>query len=1226
MVKKNNQRKSNNRKLSGSKTRSKRVTIQNLPAETVKKYGDFKFKKIAKFFAKRYKDVKPDSRTTNFDDRAIDYLIDLRNRIRDEDVKRVNQYVAKKFYDGFIKSRSDSIKLTNNAVHETKTIRSRIDGTIYDRKVTNYLGIGFIMEFIKMFKQREGKSLILRVNHSLDDQDPTIFKSYYTVNEKLMKKLKKEYEGEGGYDEYKDVFESSGYISSIKVYYYERDNKNYKREGGFFKYKIKSDPNLNRLIKILKRYQIYDENYFESRGTEVNDENCLIHALELSGVEESKLTDLKLKCKSSMIPITEIKKFAEKNDLKIIVSTCKRNENLVYGKGEKIINLALVDDHYFIRDENIDFSIYSIKNYEKVKDQKEWWKITEGRKKGDKVYYERRPHKNNSFKLVCELIKTDLVERLRLDESTMCVPQIKKVGDALFDLNNNDDEYKKRNESRKLKDEDELYKMKVKSFNSMAAGVKNKEFVNNLKKLIFTDNKFNKHTINIPFDFETTTDGSAHKPYMISYGILENDEQIIKTKTKTGEDCGKKMLMDIAHHLLVYLNKKLGNLISLDFKGRKLLTGVLNRFFVITLIAHNITYDIQFLIKHVKDYNPIYRASNKICGGNMRFYGITLNLKDTYAITDCALGKFGEFFKFDIEKEILPYGIYTNKNIEKEYVSINKALKFLKDSDHDQFKRNIKKLKLHNPKNKDQYDHMEYAKYYCERDVEVMMKGYKTFKQWCKNDFNIDLDNFLTISSIADEILTSEGCYDGCYNINGIARYFIQKTNAGGRCMTRQNKKYNITDELNDFDGVSLYPSAINRLANELGGYLKGKPKMLEKNMLNLKQLNKFDGYFVTIKIKIDKLRKERDFPILSYVNDKGIRTYTNKVPKDNNFQVNKITLEDLMKFHDLREKDFEITEGYYFDEGRNSKCGDTIKKLFELRIKHKSDKNPIQALYKLCMNASYGKTIMKEQNDKIDFFNDKDSAYKFINRNYNNIKEFSKIYDCDKFIVKSVKAINDHFNASHIGSEILSMSKRIMNEVMCLAEDLGINIYYQDTDSMHIENDKIELLSKKFKKLYGRELIGKNMGQFHCDFESLFKDGKELKPLHTIKSIFLGKKAYMDVVKYEDGSTNNHFRMKGIPQDIVKIKAKEDFEGDVYKLYDYLHKGNPVTFDLLSNNKVRFKLETGKVMNVGEFVRTLLFIKDESEDDKIEEDPELVEEMINEIVNDDICALLLEI
>ena len=62
------------------------------------------------------------------------------------------------------------------------------------------------------------------------------------------------------------------------------------------------------------------------------------------------------------------------------------------------------------------------------------------------------------------------------------------------------------------------------------------------------------------------------------------------------------------------------------------------------------------------------------------------------------------------------------------------------------------------------------------------------------------------------------------------------------------------------------------------------------------------------------------------------------------------------------------------------------------------------------------------------------------------------------------------------------------MNEVMCLAEDLNIKIYYQDTDSMHIEKDKLELLNNKFKLIYGRDLIGKNLGQFHNDFDEFDK------------------------------------------------------------------------------------------------------------------------------------------
>lgn len=49
------------------------------------------------------------------------------------------------------------------------------------------------------------------------------------------------------------------------------------------------------------------------------------------------------------------------------------------------------------------------------------------------------------------------------------------------------------------------------------------------------------------------------------------------------------------------------------------------------------------------------------------------------------------------------------------------------------------------------------------------------------------------------------------------------------------------------------------------------------------------------------------------------------------------------------------------------------------------------------------------------------------------------------------------------------------MNEVCCLAEDLGIEIYYTDTDSMHIEMEKLDILAKEFEKIYGRKLVGKD-------------------------------------------------------------------------------------------------------------------------------------------------------
>ena len=58
------------------------------------------------------------------------------------------------------------------------------------------------------------------------------------------------------------------------------------------------------------------------------------------------------------------------------------------------------------------------------------------------------------------------------------------------------------------------------------------------------------------------------------------------------------------------------------------------------------------------------------------------------------------------------------------------------------------------------------------------------------------------------------------------------------------------------------------------------------------------------------------------------------------------------------------------------------------------------------------------------------------------------------------------------------------MNEVMTLAEDEGLNIWYQDTDSMHINYEEVELLALAFKSKCNRYLIGEDMSQFHIDFD----------------------------------------------------------------------------------------------------------------------------------------------
>ena len=133
------------------------------------------------------------------------------------------------------------------------------------------------------------------------------------------------------------------------------------------------------------------------------------------------------------------------------------------------------------------------------------------------------------------------------------------------------------------------------------------------------------------------------------------------------------------------------------------------------------------------------------------------------------------------------------------------------------------------------------------------------------------------------------------------------------------------------------------------------------------------------------------------------------------------------------------------------------------------------------------------------------------------------------------------HYHYCQCGAEILCMSKRIMNEVMCSAEDVDLEIFYQDTDRMHMNYDEVPISTTEFKAKYGRELVGKNMGQFHIDFEM---DGA-VDDICAVESYFVGRKAYYDKLESKDKNGNtissDHISMRGIRTPCIKYKAKQE-------------------------------------------------------------------------------------
>jgi hypothetical protein len=165
------------------------------------------------------------------------------------------------------------------------------------------------------------------------------------------------------------------------------------------------------------------------------------------------------------------------------------------------------------------------------------------------------------------------------------------------------------------------------------------------------------------------------------------------------------------------------------------------------------------------------------------------------------------------------------------------------------------------------------------------------------------------------------------------------------------------------------------------------------------------------------------------------------------------------------------------------------------------------------------------------------------------------------------------------------------MNEVICSAEDINAKIYYQDTDSLHIEKSDLDRLVSYYNSKYGRELVGKGLGQFHSDFNL---EGCE--DVKAIRSIFLGKKTYIDELEGVDKDGNKkigyHIRAKGIPNSCIEYTRNRFGFKNAFDMYESMYNGNAIEFDLTEQGgKSNFKFTNSfGVYTLDEFKRVIKF------------------------------------
>lgn len=640
-------------------------------------------------------------------------------------------------------------------------------------------------------------------------------------------------------------------------------------------------------------------------------------------------------------------------------------------------------------------------------------------------------------------------------------------------------------------------------------------------------------------DTETYVDNNNIVPFCLCLIYLNEDNEIIK-KSFYNEDCQDDFLDYCA------TNK------------------------IREIYFHNLKFD-GWLFKNYKIRDMIYHAS--------RLYSITIIcndgnkkkkviLKDSLALIPTKLKNFNKMFELgEIEKELYPYNKINKTVVFQNELLIDDCKNEFSNEDYDKFKEMLFKNKF--IKNENKIDIEKLTIFYCMRDCEVLFYGLKKFEQMTMNLFNnINGLNFITISGLSYYIM-KKNCFKDLEAYTGDIKGFIRKSIRGGRCMVRRNQKIKVDAEVVDFDACSLYPSAMNRLFLPTGNVYASNneeeiKELFEKRLMLENQIiedNNRNVSAMIIKCKIKRINKERDFPLLSYVKD-GISYYNNNM-EGRIVYLTHFELEDFIKY---QEGSVEFLEAIYWKGSKDTRMSNYIKECYELRKKYKKEGNQLQEVLKLFMNSSYGKTIQKDIKEDYRFY-DKRSGDKFLKNNYGRIKEIIEINPQTYWF--KLDGINElTFIPCHIGALILGMSKRIMNEVICTAEDNNIDVYYQDTDSIHIKKQDVKSLADAFEARFGRELIGLEMGQFHVDFPLI--DNKET---WSKRSIFLGKKCYIDCLINTEGKEEDFIRMKGVPERVVKNTAK-DMKIELYDLYDSMFKGEEIKFDLLNSNMPSFEYQ----------------------------------------------------
>lgn len=656
----------------------------------------------------------------------------------------------------------------------------------------------------------------------------------------------------------------------------------------------------------------------------------------------------------------------------------------------------------------------------------------------------------------------------------------------------------------------------------------------------------------------------------------------------------------------------------------------------ILVYFHNLGFDIRMLLK-CPEVTPISRIGTErsVKTFQIRFRGYSITFKDSYSIISSPLSSFGQMFGLDCGKGVSPYDVYTRSRLSKGVIPTSIALENIPEESTELFLELSQNYRYVGEGGVEMFKLHEYDSYYCSQDVLTLARGFETMRVRMST-LGIDIYNYLSASACADAVYSAAGCYDGVSPVTGVSRLYLNEHISGGRCMVAINRftdtplpphmeHSDIREPIMPSDGNSLYPSASCRVSlptgtpTSLGNlFCEDTQDMSTEEIM---ELFRTEGIAYNITIQITKVKNALTFPLINYRGKDGSRVTTNTpwemvdgVLVPYLIYVDEVSLEDIVKEHDI---EFKVLAGFVWKTGTtmNATMKDVVSSLYEMRKKLKMNRNPLQECIKLVLNGAYGYTLMKDYSEDTRFVKgglDSIALHNFITNNQNRIVGPATEYVLDngelRSVVKILKYKYSGYNNSVVGTRVLSMSKRIMNTVTSVFQELEDKyqkqiMFYTDTDSVHHLDAYTEEACEAFRQKHGCEMFGSELGQFSQDIALI----PGAVSATIVRGIYVGKKVYYEQVVFtmKDGSqiTKDHIRSKGINADCIQPaldihnstptrRGKPSPEYlNIPGFYEYLNKGNAFSMDLVASGKVFFDYtSTNKTIKRRVFVRTLQF------------------------------------